>query len=93
MSTVSDNAGNLVAGGSAKAALEFIVKSIVDDKESVVVQAEENGDNTVLRVFVAPGDKGKVIGKRGRVAVAVRTLARAVGARENQNITVNIADD
>lgn len=93
MSSVADNVGNLVAGGSAKTALEYIVKSIVDDKESVVVEVDEKGDNTVLRVFVAPDDKGKIIGKRGRVAVAVRTVARAIGARENQNITVDIADD
>jgi len=89
---IDDNAGNRVAGGTARGALEYIVKSIVDDPESVVVEVEESGSNVTLRVHVADDDKGKVIGKRGRVAMSVRTLIRAVGAREGINITVDIAD-
>lgn len=91
--SVADNAGNIIAGGTARAALEFVVKQIVDDKESVVVEAVEDGDSITLRVFVSPDDKGKVIGKRGRVAVAVRTVIRAIGSREGKNISVDIADD
>jgi len=89
---IDDNAGNRISGGTARAAVEYVVKSIVDDPESVVVEAEESGSNVTLRVHVAPDDKGKVIGKRGRVAMSIRTLIRAIGARENTNITVDIAD-
>ena len=89
---VDDNAGNRIAGGSAKAALEYVVKSIVDDPESVVVEAVEAGGSTTLTVHVATDDKGKIIGKRGRVAMAVRTVIRAVGSREGENVTVDIAD-
>jgi len=90
---VDDNAGNTITGGSARAALEYIAKSIVDDPESVVVDSEEGPNGTLLRVHVAIDDKGKIIGKRGRVAVSVRTLIRAIGARDGQNLSVDIADD
>lgn len=89
---VDDNAGNLIPGGSARKALEYVVKSIVDDTESVVIEVEETSDGVILRVHVAPDDKGKIIGKRGRVAMSVRTLMRAIGAREGINISVDIAD-
>ncbi len=87
-----DNAGNRISGGISRAALEFIVRSIVDDPEAVVVESEESGDSVMLRVHVASDDKGKVIGKRGRVAMSLRTLIRAVGSRENVNVSVDIAD-
>ena len=91
---IDDNAGNRISGGVAKAALEFVAKSIVDDPESVVVEVEESpGGNIMLRLHVASDDKGKVIGKRGRVAIAVRTLIRAIGARDGVNVSVDIADD
>lgn len=89
---IDDNAGNRITGASARAALEYVAKSIVDDPESVVVEVEESGGNVTLRLHVAPDDKGKIIGKRGRVAMSVRTLIRAVGAREGVSITVDIAD-
>lgn len=89
---VDDDAGNRVAGVLSRAALEFIVKNIVDDVQSVVVEAEENGNNVVLHVHVADDDKGKIIGKRGRVAQAVRTVVRAIGARESISVQVEIAD-
>src|SRR4051794_38959624 len=87
-----DNAGNRIEGGSARLALEFIVKSIVDDPESVVVESEDTSGGVMLRVHVAADDKGKVIGKRGRVAMSLRTLIRAVGSRDDMNISVDIAD-
>jgi uncharacterized protein len=89
---IDDNAGNRISGGTPKAALEYIVKSIVDDPEAVVVEVEEAGDKVTLRVHVAPDDKGKVIGKRGRVAMSIRTFARAIGSREDINVSVDIAD-
>jgi predicted RNA-binding protein YlqC (UPF0109 family) len=89
---IDDNAGNRVAGALSRAAVEFIVKNIVDDVEAVSVEVEESGSNVTLRVHVSDEDKGKVIGKRGRVAQAVRTVVRAIGAREGITVTVDIAD-
>jgi predicted RNA-binding protein YlqC (UPF0109 family) len=91
-SAVDDNAGNRVSGALSRAAVEFIVKNIVDDVEAVHVEVEESGSNVTLRVHVSDEDKGKVIGKRGRVAQAVRTVVRAIGAREGVTVTVDIAD-
>ena len=89
---VDDNAGNRIVGAISKAALEFIVSNIIDDVQAMHVEVEEHGNNVTLRVHVSDDDKGKVIGKRGRVAQAVRTVVRAIGAREDINVTVDIAD-
>lgn len=89
---IDDDAGNRISGGTARAACEFVVRSIVDDPEAVVVEAEESRGSIALKVHVAPDDKGKVIGKRGRVAMSLRTVIRAVGAREDVNVSVDIAD-
>ena len=88
---VDDNAGNRIAGGTAEAALEYVAKSIVDDPESVVVEVSETGGQTVLRLYVASGDKGKIIGKRGRVAMSLCNLEREVGALEGATIVVHFA--
>ncbi len=88
-----DNAGNRIAGATARVSLEYIVKAIVDDPASVVIDVEESNNGIMLRVHTAPDDKGKVIGRRGRVAMAVRTVVRAVGSRDDTNVTVDIADD
>jgi uncharacterized protein len=90
---IDDDAGNRIVGASTRTALEYVVKAIVDDPDAVVVNIEEDGANVLFRVHVAADDKGKVIGRRGRVATAVRTVIRAVGSREDINVTVDIADD
>lgn len=90
---VDDNVGNRVEGATAKAALEHIIKAIVDEPESVVIDVSESRGSIMFSVHVAPDDKGKVIGRRGRVATAVRTVVRAVGSREDVNVTVDIADE
>jgi uncharacterized protein len=90
--TIDDNAGNVIQGALSKAALEYIVTSIVDDKESVAIDFEEAGRTVTLRVHVGPEDKGKIIGRRGRVAMALRTVTRAIGSRENVNVVVDIVD-
>jgi predicted RNA-binding protein YlqC (UPF0109 family) len=89
---VDDNVGNRVSGALSRAAVEYIVKNIVDDVDAVSVEVEESGSNVTLRVHVADSDKGKVIGKRGRVAQAIRTVIRAIGSREDVTVTVDIAD-
>lgn len=89
---VDDMAGNRVSGGTANAVLEYIAHAIVDDPESVVVESDEGRGGVTLRLHVAPDDMGKVIGRRGRVAQAIRTVIRAAGAREGTDVQVDIVD-
>ena len=89
---VDDDEGNRVRGAMPRAVLEYLAKSIVDDEESVVVEAEESRNGLTLRLHVAPADMGRVIGRRGRVAQAIRTVVRAAGAREGVDAEVDIVD-
>ena len=84
--------GNRIEGGVARAVLEYLARSIVDDADSVVVDVEQRRGSTTLRLHVAPADMGRVIGRRGRVAQAVRTVVRAAGASEGVNAEVDIVD-
>jgi predicted RNA-binding protein YlqC (UPF0109 family) len=84
---------NRVVGPQARNVLTYLAKSIVEDAEAVVVEAEERRSNSVmLRLHVAPGDMGRVIGRRGRVAQAIRSVVRAAGAREGVDASVDIVD-
>ena len=83
---------NQVEGGTAKRVLEYVARQIVDDPDSVVVEQEADRRGVNLRLHVAPDDMGKIIGKRGRVAQAVRQVVRAAGAREGVEAAVDIVD-
>lgn len=83
---------NAVEGGSAAAVLEFVASSLVDDKESVVVNTTTSRGQLRLELHVAPGDMGRVIGRRGRTAQALRTLVRAAAAGERRDAFVDIVD-
>lgn len=91
---VTDEVGgaNAPAGGRAQAVLEHVVTSIVDDPGAVRVTAERGRGGVVLSLRVAPADMGRVIGKRGRVAQAMRTLVRAAAAHDGADATVDILD-
>ena len=67
-----------------------IVKALVDEPEKVVVNKVEGERSVIFEVRVAPEDLGKVIGKGGRIANALRTLVRAAGTREHKSIWVDI---
>jgi predicted RNA-binding protein YlqC (UPF0109 family) len=84
--------GNQATGAVAQAVLEYLARSIVDDPDAVVVEAEEGRGSVSLRLHVAPDDMGRVIGRRGRVAQAIRTVVRAAGAREGVEADVDIVD-
>ena len=72
--------------------LAYLARSLVDEPEAVrVEQAEEDGA-LVLRLHVAPDDVGKVIGRQGRIARALRTLVRAGGAHEGRRVVLEILD-
>ncbi len=84
--------GNRLVGAVPKTVLEYLAKSIVDDPEAVVVEVEEGRGSVSLRLHVAPSDMGRVIGRRGRVAQAIRTVVRAAGAKEGLETDVDIVD-
>lgn len=76
-----------------KELVEVIAKALVDDPESVVVnEREEKKTTTVLEVRVAESDMGKVIGKQGRIAKAIRSVVKAAAAKEDKKVIVDIMD-
>ena len=72
--------------------LEWIARRLVDEPDAVRVETEEREDAIVFHLHVAPDDVGKVIGKRGRIARALRSLVRAAGARAEERYLLEIAD-
>lgn len=72
--------------------VEFLVRALVEDPEAVEVEEFEEDGDLVLEVTVADDDLGRVIGRGGRIANAIRTVARAAGAREDRRIIVDILD-
>ncbi len=73
-----------------KEVLELIAKALVEHPEEVSV-TEIEGDNSItLELRVADGDMGKVIGKQGKIAKAIRTVVKAAASMENKHVTVDI---
>jgi len=72
--------------------LEFLVKSLVEDPEAVVVEELEEDGDLVYEISVADEDLGRVIGKGGRVANAIRTIAKAAAVRIDRRVIVDILD-
>jgi predicted RNA-binding protein YlqC (UPF0109 family) len=70
----------------------FLAKSLVDDAESVSTTAHQRGDQTIIELEVAPADLGKVIGRQGRTARAIRTLLAAAGQKSRRRYTLDILD-
>ena len=77
---------------TATAALEFIAKSLADDPASVSVEVSERQGKVVLSLSVGPDDMGRIIGRRGRTAQAIRALVGAAGARDGVTTSVDIVD-
>lgn len=73
-----------------KELVEYIVKSIVDSPNDVLVTEETEDERIVLKLQVADIDKGRVIGKQGRIAEAIRTLLRVKAAKQNTKVTLRI---
>jgi len=70
----------------------FLAKKIVDDPEAVRVEEIDADGDLVIRLHVAEPDRGKVIGRRGRMVQSLRTLARAAGARSDRRVLLEIAE-
>ncbi len=73
-----------------KELLEFIAKSMVSDPDAVNVEETVEGNSVVLSLRVGENDMGKVIGKQGRIARAIRTVVKAAASHENKKVTVDI---
>lgn len=79
-------------GATAKAVLEYVVSALVEDEQAVRVDIDDSRRTLQLEVRVGPDDMGRVIGRRGRVANAIRTLTRAAAARDGVDIDVEFVD-
>ena len=73
-----------------KELVEVIAKSLVDNPDEVVVIEKESRRAIVLELHVAPSDMGKVIGKQGRIAQAIRTVVKAAASGEDKKVIVDI---
>ena len=72
--------------------LAWLARRLVDEPDAVRVETEEREDAIVFHLHVAPDDVGKVIGKQGRMARALRSVVRASGARADERYMLEIAD-
>nr|WP_178634341.1 KH domain-containing protein [uncultured Mediterraneibacter sp.] len=73
-----------------KELVEVIAKALVDDPDQISVTEKKEGKTTVLELHVAEGDMGKVIGKQGRIAKAIRSVVKAAAAKEDKRVVVDI---
>ena len=74
-----------------KELVEVIAKALVDNPDEVVVTEKQEGKNLIVELHVAPSDMGKVIGKQGRIAKAIRAVVKAAAAKEDKKVIVDIA--
>ena len=72
--------------------VEVIAKSLVDDPDQVEVSERKAGRTTIVELKVASSDMGKVIGKQGKIAKAIRSLVKAAATRENCRVGVDIVE-
>jgi predicted RNA-binding protein YlqC (UPF0109 family) len=87
-----DDDPNSIPAGHARSVLEYLVRAVVDDPDSVEVEVDDGGRRTTLNVTVGEGDMGRVIGKRGRVATSIRTVTRAAAVRDGIEVDIEFLD-
>jgi predicted RNA-binding protein YlqC (UPF0109 family) len=73
--------------------VEYLARALVEDPDAVRVDEVDDGGEVVLEVRVAPDDLGRVIGRSGRVANAIRTIAKAAATHEDRRVLVEIVED
>ena len=76
-----------------KAFLEYVARSLVDDPDAVVVEVSEGDEEVTLTLKVGEGDMGRIIGRDGRIANAIRSLLRVMGARDGRHVELEIVTD
>jgi predicted RNA-binding protein YlqC (UPF0109 family) len=79
-------------GSTAIAVLEYLVRELVDDPDAVTVEEVDGRRGPTLEVAVGPGDMGRVIGRRGRMANAIRAVVRAAASKDGQEVDVDFVD-
>jgi uncharacterized protein len=72
--------------------VEYLARRLVETPGEVRVEEDEGGGDLVIRLYVAPDDVGRVIGRGGRIVRALRTVVRACGAREDRRVVLEIAE-
>jgi predicted RNA-binding protein YlqC (UPF0109 family) len=77
---------------SAAAVVELVAKALTERPEEVRVNESQHKAGIVLELFVGPGELGRVIGRQGRTAAALRTLAATAGERDGKTVTLEIRD-
>lgn len=75
-----------------KETLELIINSLVNDKEAFSINEIDGEKSVIFEVKVAENDMGKVIGKEGRIAKAIRTIMKSLAAKEEKRITIEFID-
>ncbi len=75
-----------------KELVEYIVKSLVIDENSVSVTETEDEGAVVVHVFVAPDDMGRVIGKAGKIASSIRTIVQSISSRQHKKVVVKFGE-
>jgi len=73
--------------------IESLIKKLVDDPDAVIVRMVEGSTSVILEVEVAPGDVGKIIGKRGLMADAIRYVLSGIGGKEKRRYVLEIIED
>ncbi len=84
--------GNRVPAASARAVLDYLARAVVSDPDGVQIDVEEGNRGITLAVRVSDGDLGHVIGRRGRVANAIRTVVRAAAVNDGVEVDVDFRD-
>ena len=86
------DAANRVQAATAVGVLTYVVKQLVDDPDAVKVDVVDRRRGVLLEVRVAPGELGRVIGRRGRTAQSIRTVVRAAATRDDVTVDVDFVD-
>ena len=77
---------------AVRSVVEVLARALTDSPDQVQVVESQRRDTTLVELYVAPGEMGRVIGKQGRTAAALRTLAASAGEKEGKTVTLEIRD-
>ena len=92
INTIDDEDDASERAATATSVLSYIAEALADDPSAVSVDVDERQGKVILSLRVGPGDMGRIIGRRGRTAQAIRVLVGAAGARDGVTTSVDIVD-
>lgn len=75
-----------------KELVEYIVKSLCEFPEEASIETEKEGGTEIIKIFVAPSDMGKVIGRNGKIATSIRTIVKSLSNKNNKKVIVKIEE-